>query len=68
MIGSDMCRLQFVLKSLDYGIAQFLGRCFCPDLCVIILRIVITPFIVVILAVLTSAILLRNMSPDADLF
>ena len=55
-----MSILQFLLERLNHDIAQLLRGYFCGDLCVIVLRVIIAPFVVFISADLSVAVLLCN--------
>lgn len=52
--------LQLFLKRLDHGVAQLLRGYFCGDLCIIVLRAIIAPFVVFISADLSVVVLLCN--------
>ena len=66
-------KLRFVLlfdllfKCVDHGVAQFLRRYPCPDLRGVVLRIVIAPLIIIVLADLAGTVILRDGSPGVYL-
>ena len=57
---------QFFLESFDQGVAQFPGRDSGGDLCIVVLRIVIAPSVVLVPADLTGPVLFRSSSPGID--
>ena len=62
-----MSILQFLLQRLNRDIAQLLRGYFCGDLCVIVLRVIIAPFVVFIFADLSGMVLLCNGCPCGNM-
>lgn len=57
---------QFFLESFDQGVAQFPGKDPGGDLCIVVLRVVIAPSVVLVPADLTGPLLFRSSSPGID--
>ena len=58
--------IELAFECLYHSVAQFLRRHFRRDLRVIILRIVITPLVVVVSADLSGMVLLGNIGPGTN--
>ena len=60
--------IDLTFERLYHSVAQFLGRYFRRDLCVIVLRIVVAPLVVFVSADLSGTVLLGNSGPGANQF